>query len=377
MFLPFLKSHSLALFTPRPDLIYYTHILGCRELGFFCYSPDFLFVTSFLLAIHNSNDKKLTLVCSREASTAEIRIQKRSLPEFIDKLRPYDQFIGSSGTEILVKYPNIWQDLTSSMKGAFLCRITGQEWNHWQVSSIHDCKTTSSPNNDNKDEVLSFVVPRDAHTFSQSSTGRARTEQAMDTSSHIRGVIAICTFEDSDEIIGELQFCFITGMFLGNLACMEQWSHIIKVVFRAFRLAVEIPEFFSKFIRAFHTQLIYNMGGLDSSIFEHDPEVENDLKMILTVFKSRLTEQLLAQGSDLSAQQSDVGKAFEKLEEWLWKLDWDLRGNYVRSGKFQLEDGEDIDVELPDFEAEDERGEYAPQVVDLDDDGREKGLISF
>ena len=36
-----------------------------------------------------------------------------------------------------------------------------------------------------------------------------------------------------------------------------------------------------------------------------------------------------------------------------------------------------MDAELKDFEAEDERGEYAPVVVDLEEDGREKGLIRW
>jgi A1 cistron-splicing factor AAR2 len=36
-----------------------------------------------------------------------------------------------------------------------------------------------------------------------------------------------------------------------------------------------------------------------------------------------------------------------------------------------------IDAELKDFEAEDERGEFRPVMVELDEDGREKGLITF
>lgn len=45
--------------------------------------------------------------------------------------------------------------------------------------------------------------------------------------------------------------------------------------------------------------------------------------------------------------------------------------------QIQLEDGEFVDAELKDFEAEDERGEFAPAVVELDEHGREKGLFSF
>lgn len=97
------------------------------------------------------------------------------------------------------------------------------------------------------------------------------------------------------------------------------------------------------------------------------------------MFKSRLNEQMSesAARADLTEDQIGVGKAFEVLESWLLKHGWDLGKDYLRSGKIQLEDGEFVDVELEEFEAEDERGEYAPVVVDLEDDGREKGLIRW
>lgn len=76
-----------------------------------------------------------------------------------------------------------------------------------------------------------------------------------------------------------------------------------------------------------------------NSVLDYDPDLRDDFKMLLITFKSRLNEQLLAQGSELTDQQSAVGKAFEELESWLWRWGWDLRGNYVRSGKIQLEDG--------------------------------------
>jgi len=228
------------------------------------------------------------------------------------------------------------------MKGALLTKITGHKWNHWQVSSTHDDKSTTKlgssvpddPLDVTKDEVFNFVFPKEMRTFTSASIGRDRTEQAMDTSAHVMAVIVgNCTYEDSDEIIGELQFCYVTGMILGNVACMEHWAHIVKVVFRAFRLAVDFPKFFRKLIEAVHTQFIYDEEGLEGSILDHDPSLTDDLRMILTVFKSRLNEMLLAQRGDLTAEQNEVGKAFEELESWLWKWGWDLRGNYVRSGK--------------------------------------------
>lgn len=164
-------------------------------------------------------------------------------------------------------------------------------------------------------------------------------------------------------------------MLLGNIECQEQWAHIVKVVFKAFRLAMDMPALFRKIIETVHAQLVFDEEAIDGSIFDHDIYFQDELKF--TVFKSRLDEQILERAArgDLTEDQIEVGKAFEALESWLLKCGWDLRGNYLRSGKIQLEDGEFVDVELEEFEAEDERGEYAPVVVDLEEDGREKGLI--
>ncbi|KAL5319781.1 hypothetical protein ACEPPN_012838 [Leptodophora sp. 'Broadleaf-Isolate-01'] len=294
-----------------------------------------------------------------EVSVAEIRIQENSLPEIADKLQHY------AVKQDEINDPTIWTRLTSSMKAAFLNRVTGQkEWNHWQVSSNHDDKTSNGVSGGNarefgRDEILDFVFPEDGRTFSTNAVGRERTEQAMDTSSHIVAVITgSCTHEDSDEIIGELQFCYLTGMMLGNIACIEHWAHVVKVMFRAFRLVMDLPILFRKFIQAVHAQFIYDGVGIEGSILDADGGLEHDLKNLLTVFKSRLDEQLLQAETRLTPEQKSVGDAFAQFESFLWKWrgGWDLRGNYVRSGQIQLEDGEFVDAELRDFEAEDERG---------------------
>jgi A1 cistron-splicing factor AAR2 len=381
--------------------------------------------------IHVKRWDKYSETLAEEISQAEIRIQKENVPNVFNRLMPYQPTSTSLGSINLgqepqlltkdmgtAKDPIMWHRLTSAIKGAMLTRITSHGWNNWQITSTDDYKPmgykpTDSRNDSSmkvaqesldrleqltsKDRVLSFAFPQSAHTFSENVTGRQRTEQAMDTSAHIMAVITDrCTFEDEDEVIGELQFCFITGMLLGNMACIEQWGHIVKVVFKAFRLSMDKPVFFRKIVEAIHAQLTYNEDGLEGSVFgkqysiyqkweekltlqtiDYDGNLENDLKLILTIFKSRLNEQLLGRGASLTDEQSSVGKAFEDLESWLWKWGWDLRGNYLRSGKIQLEDGEFVDAELGDFEQEDERGEYAPVIVDLEADGTEKGLLRW
>jgi A1 cistron-splicing factor AAR2 len=119
-------------------------------------------------------------------------------------------------------------------------------------------------------------------------------------------------------------------------------------MFKAYRLVLELPVFYCKFIQAVHAELMFDEAAMSGgSILDYEPDLRNEFKMLLITFKSRLNEQLLAQGSDLSDQQSAVGKTFEALESWLWRWGWDLRGNYVRSGKIQLEDGGTYKTELP------------------------------
>jgi A1 cistron-splicing factor AAR2 len=325
-----------------------------------------------------------------ELSVAEIMIQHENVPSAFNSFMPYTTKAAtltnssSASTEMQpppkddgINDPNIWHRLTFAIKGAMLTRITNQAWNKWQVSSTSDSKSmvihhsgaktqslvgmTSdrSVGVDGKESVLRFAFSRTGVTYSPEVIGRARTEQAMDTSAHIVAVINnMCTYEDPDEVVGELQFCYITGVLLGNIACQEQWAHIVKVIFKAFNLAMDMPVLFRNLIETVHSQLIYDEEGVEGSIFDHDAYLQDELKVLLTVFKSRLNEQLLSKGADLTDDQSQVGKSFEALESWLWKWGWDLRGNYLRSGKIQLEDGEFVDAELTEFEAEDERGEF-------------------
>ena len=119
-------------------------------------------------------------------------------------------------------------------------------------------------------------------------------------------------------------------------------------MFKAYRLVLELPVFYCKFIQAVHAELMFDEAAMSGgSILDYEPDLRNEFKMLLITFKSRLNEQLLAQGSDLSDQQSAVGKTFEALESWLWRWGWDLRGNYVRSGKIQLEDGGTYESDFP------------------------------
>jgi A1 cistron-splicing factor AAR2 len=303
--------------------------------------------------------------------------EKEGIADIYHKLHPYSITLANprttpvkmdpSAVDIMTRDSNIWRQLTSSMKGALLAKITASpKWNEWRVSSADDYKPNSRDGmmpelpsiQKDRTEVLRFVFPKTNRTFSDFSSGRARTEEAMDTSSHVTKIIEeYCTYQDSDEIIGEMQFCYATGMILGNLACQEHWAHIVKVLnaasyfffhvltlsqvlFKAYKLAVDLPLFFRKVIEGVHVQFMFDHESSGQRILDCDINLEEHLKLLFTTFKSRLNEGLMELGSNITPDQLAVGKAFEALEAWLCKWDWDLRGNYVRTGQMQTEDGD-------------------------------------
>lgn len=226
---------------------------------------------------------------------------------------------------------------------------------------------------------LNFVFPKDSQTFSLEATGRERTQQATDTTTHIVSIINGSCEWDADVILGELQFCYITGMVLGNIWCLEHWGHIVKMMFKAIDLTMDQPKFFKKFIEVVQAQLTYDGVGVVGSIFDHDNELADDLRIILTKFKSQVDEKLTKSLDGLTEDQGAFAETFKEFVEVLSKLGpgWDIGSNYLRSGRYQMEDGEYVDAELTELQEEDERGEYAPAVVELDEDGREAGLVRF
>lgn len=142
---------------------------------------------------------------------------------------------------------------------------------------------------------------------------------------------------------------------------------LVRVLFKAYDLPIQEPAFFTKVIRTVQDQMTYDKEVLATSIFEHDAALMDDLKLALIKFKSHLNEKLMAASQPpkvMTTDQANLGKAFEAFEIYLLQWNFDLRGNYVRSGQRQLDDGTIINVELSDLAAEDERGEFAPVICD-------------
>ncbi|KAI0448130.1 A1 cistron-splicing factor [Xylaria telfairii] len=329
------------------------------------------------------------------------QIQNESFEQKINHLSPYNlraastesshKLALSEGDEIpsdLLGDENIWYQLTFAIQPDLLRRITGSlRRDIWHVLTTDG--VCGDPTWADKPHVCPYIYtsenPRLWFTFrmgtrliNPDATGEERTRQALDPSGWVieklEGPDSRCQLED---LTGEFQFAFLVGMHLGNFSCIEQWFFLAtELIFRSYSLAVDRPQQARGLIQTFHTQLLYNDRYLQGDVLDMMPEHAHKLRLALTTYKARLDEKLLAVGDLATPDQHAVSIAFSSLEAWLLRLGWDLKGDYVRSGNVMLEDGEMVEAELSDFEDEDERGEFAPTVVEMRD-GREAGLLSW
>lgn len=299
----------------------------------------------------------------------------------------------------------LWERLTACISEKLLARVTGKKTTdagEWLVDTSDSAagdegfpyaKTTQTYQTLVGTGALNFLFPEgdvDLHA----ATGLDE-DTIPDTSMDILRLLDTPGTGVTDaDLIGELQFTFLTGLHLSNLACIEQWWHLVlKIVLRAHQLVVLRPGLSLAFLTTLHSQVLYNEKYISSpgkassdeaepqheygggnggatSLLDVIPGNKRKLREALTLFKRRMNQLLLnLPGGQATPEQGEVGKAFVELEEWFWKLGWDLRTDYVKAKKGREGDDDDMLYEEDD--------EYKPVIVDLDDHGREVGLVSF
>jgi A1 cistron-splicing factor AAR2 len=354
--------------------------------------------------IHVMQWDKFNEALVETASRIEARFQRENIATWYPKLTPYQYRAVNANLKdslsprssptnepAFTKNTSIWNELTCCVSPVLLKRVTGRQSGDWTVHTIDRVKGAiilpAEMELDRRIQSvvvgteLAFAFFQTAKTFDIDVIGSARTEQAVDATNHILSLTDNPTSGlTDDDVVGELQFAFIVGMHLGNESCVQQWWYMtLRLVFRAYLLTVKKPRIARLLIRTITAQLVYNDKYLDGSILDYGAEHDHskELRLALIVYKRRLNELLLSLNSRATEEQAAVGRAFSELESWVWRLGWDIRSDYLRSGKMMLEDGEEVQVELGELEDEDERGEFAAVVVELDEQGREKGLVSW
>lgn len=320
----------------------------------------------------------------------------------------------------------IWRQLTSAVNPAFLSRVTGKKTvTEWLVDTTDGAKGDirfQDPSRLIKSIVgsqLDFLFQQDIIDL-QLLNVAAGEQYSNDTTPRILALLhnsnRSSTSSSSDnpsapvitesDILAELQFTFLTGLHLGNYTCIEQWWHLLlKIILRAHALILSRPTLVRSLLRTLHAQMVYNDRYIDHaaaaeehpsrstdpyltpasapgegelsthSMLETIPRNKARLRQALTVYKRRLNQTLLGARDGISPEQGAVGRAFADLEAWFWRYGWDLRSDYVEGDAEAVVSGGGpmTGVDDSDSEADD----YAPVVVELDEQGREVGLVNF
>ncbi|KOS21093.1 Protein AAR2 -like protein [Escovopsis weberi] len=356
-----------------------------------------------------------------EAPRAEARAQAARIEHFYAKLAPYGNpaaagsrpgpatpAAGPHGRDLDANF-SMWRQLTEHVSPAVLDRVAGRQGPAWHVHTADRVrgavllaveaeldKRFASPVLEARE--LTFTFDQHARTYSAAALGADRSLAARDPTDFILGAMRRpdAPLTDAD-VVGELQLAYVSGMHLGNDACVQQWWHmVLRLFLRAHALVDRRPSLAAAVLHAVATQLVYGYDWLDGSILDYGDAGSRDLRLALIVYKRRLEEALAAsqqaqqqaqaqaRGGEAQAEAEAHGSAvlavataFARLEAGVAPLGWDLRGDYVRSGRVMLEDGEEVELDMAELEAEDERGEWAPEVVEMDENGRELGLISW
>ena len=107
------------------------------------------------------------------------------------------------------------------------------------------------------------------------------------------------------------------------------------------------------------------VNGFRRILADVDVDVDVDVDGAEVEPKSEKTLPPPPPPSSAAAKITPVKTALRLLTTHLRLGDDDTGDSFVRRGTLQLEDGEEVEMEVAELEGEDERGEYAPMMVEL------------
>lgn len=324
----------------------------------------------------NSNEEKLAPI-SEDTRLMQYRANLGQI--WKEGLTPYRQTSGRDGDTDDEEEIRGWRNLTDCITPALLNRILGSsdgEPSSWTLTSASSAKIDADdiPNlhiagtaqSGQQEEIELNFLPIDLkRTWRPGATGRERTDAARDHSWYLLSLISDHCGSREEEVVGELQFCFLMVLVLNNFSCLEQWKRILSLVFTSFEAVKQRERLFVKVIRMVALQMKH-IGDAEGGLFDISDVDGNFLKQLLRKFK--LGMGYLEDGLG----KMDVSEELEQLQAFFKsEFGWEVEEGYVlRHGMMQLEDGEMVQVDVHDRERdeEDEEGEYAPTVVELTDE---------
>jgi A1 cistron-splicing factor AAR2 len=295
-------------------------------------------------------------------------------------MMPYRQSVPRSSNEGMNAKAVRWEILTSHITPSLLNRVLGE--NAWTIttasSARRDADDLGIPGitkggvtealfaGEEGEKELTFLPVDLKKTWREGAIGRERTDAAKDRSWALGDLLERFCHGEEGEVLGELQLTFWMVVTVGCWSCLEQWKRLLNLLFTCEQAVGERDELFKGIIGVLKCQLRVAKESVDDGgLFWEDMGF---LQGLLRVFWRKLEE------SEVAAVEG-VRKELEALNEEVKEIyGWELKGDILKRGMLELEDGEMVEMEMNGAEEEDETGEYAPVVVDLDGLGHSEGV---
>ncbi|ETN42628.1 uncharacterized protein HMPREF1541_01785 [Cyphellophora europaea CBS 101466] len=278
---------------------------------------------------------------------------------------------GDTSTGAISPIPaSSWTSLVSHISSSTIARITPTGTLTSISSAPADSEADSIPGL-TRSEALSALpsstnlnlLPIDLkRTWAEGDVGVVRTERARDRSWYLHRLLGDLTegYErhiSAREVLGELQFCYVMVMVLANWSCLEGWKRIISVVFTC-RIALrEAQGWFVEVVRVLKFQL-ERAEDVEGGVFELREEGASGwLKVLLKRFRENV-EDSLDPGSKLEQELQSLEEVMRE------RYGWEVEKTVLKRGMVQLEDGEMLEVSLTGADEDEEKGDWAPVVVE-------------
>ena len=284
---------------------------------------------------------------------------------------------------------SVWSTLTTHVTQSLLSRLTSGTFTLTSTScSVQDRDeipglSTSEVTSALEGEELVFLGIDLSRTWREGAVGRERTEGARDRGWALAAVVRksqeeatkVDGGEEEDEageaqwgdrVLGEMEVCFLMVLTLGNYSCLEEWKRVLELIFTSRQIIVEHEEFFCEATRLLGLQL-RRCEDVEGGLFDFSDDGGGGafLKKLLKGFRRALIEVF----ADDGAKEERLKAEMEELEGWVKEeYGWDLSDDMVRRGMLVLEDGEMVEMEMDGAEEDEERGEYAPVIVELEEE---------
>lgn len=317
------------------------------------------------------------LVRKWDPSTASLRScedpqgYRSQLPGLWEKnLSPYRQSASKDGKP----EAGDWPALTQHIMPCLLSHLMQSD--DWRITSTSSAKqdrddipglTAEEVGEEMELGVLGIDLRK---TWRQGATGRERTEGALDRSWALGDVIDKWQKQSSEEekawtsgdvVLGQMEACFLMVLTVANYSCLEEWKRVVGLVLTCKRALREREDWFASLLVLLRKQL-ERCEDVEGGLFDMSDDAGGQLKKWLKGFKMTLDQVFDENEGDEIKEELEALEAFLKKE-----YGWELGDEFVRSGMVDLEDGEQIYVEVEDMDGQDETGEYAPVIVDIDE----------